>query len=273
MRREFREWLPPALLSHIAGWRGRAITFDGNYSAWSNAREHSKGYESSDILDRVSTATEAVRRGEAAYERDGVLFNEEKVVWPVFGALMTVAAQSCGRLDVLDFGGSLGSLYWQHRRLLNQLPDVRWSVVEQAHFAEYGAEHLADGTLRFYPGVDTCVAENAPNVIVLSSVLQYLPEPQAILEILSAIDTARILIIDRTPVAQMPASRLVIQHVPPSIYPASYPMWVFAESALKSWLELHWKRIDRIFGPEPTAETRDGLRFRFEGWILERKSC
>ena len=273
MRQTFREWLPPALLRHIAEWRGHAITFDGNYSTWSTAREDSKGYESAAILARVRNATEAVRRGEAAYERDGVLFREEKVAWPVFGALMAVAAQSGGRLDVLDFGGSLGSLYWQHRQLLNRFSDVRWSVVEQAHFAEYGAEHLADDTLRFYSGVDACVAGNAPNAIVLSSVLQYLPEPESILATLSSIDSARILIIDRTPVAPMPESRLVIQHVPPSIYPATYPMWIFAESMLHTWLERYWTRIDRTFGPEPAAKTHDGLPFRFEGWILERKTC
>ena len=92
-----------------------------------------------------------VKRGEAVFERDSVIFDKVQYAWPVTAGLMWVAARNGGRLSVLDFGGSLGSSYFQNREFLAYLPNVRWSVIEQAHFVKAGRKHIQDERLVFYP--------------------------------------------------------------------------------------------------------------------------
>ena len=57
-----------------------------------------------------------MKRGEAVFESDSVLFDEIKDSWPVTAALMCAAARSNGELYFLDFRWSLGSSYFQNRR-------------------------------------------------------------------------------------------------------------------------------------------------------------
>jgi putative methyltransferase (TIGR04325 family) len=73
--------------------------------------EASTGYDSEIILEKTRDALLKVKNGEAAYERDSVLFDEIQYAWPLLTSLMWVAAQAKGILNVLDFGGSLGTTY------------------------------------------------------------------------------------------------------------------------------------------------------------------
>ena len=59
------------------------------------------------ILGKVLEATLKVKNGEAVYERDLVLFDHIEFYWPVLSGLMWVAARNNGRLNVLDYGGTL----------------------------------------------------------------------------------------------------------------------------------------------------------------------
>jgi len=263
-----KDWLPPVATRWLRDLRGGSIRFSGNYASWAEASAHSDGYDAEAILAKVLEATLAVKRGEAAYERDSVIFRQIDYVWPLLAGLMWAAARAGGRLNVLDFGGSLGSLYFQHRRFLGSLPEIHWNIVEQAHYVECGKAHIEDATLRFYPDVAACLAENVPNVILLSSVLQYLPHPVDLLDELRDIGSA-VMMIDRTPIAAVPADRLLVQTVPASVCAASYPMWVFSESALLACLQRDWRMVSRYAGPEGRVCSREGLSFSFEGLLLE----
>lgn len=260
---------PPILAQLIQRHIPRGIVFAKTYPTWDAARSASIGYDAETILTKVRDSTACVRRGEAAFERDSVTFHDPEYVWPMLACLMWVAARNDGRLDVLDFGGALGSLYFQHRRFLERLPKVAWSVIEQAHFAECGAREFDDGNLRFYDNLDACLAENTPNIILLSGVLQYLPDPTGWLDRLALVG-ADVLFIDRTAVSSRSSDHLTVQHVPPSIYTASYPMWIFSASTLYQRLAPRWRLVDRRSGSDGAASTRDGLVFQFETWIFER---
>ncbi len=230
-------WLPPLLVQALRHFGGSGIRFKGNYTTWEEAAAQCMGYDAAPILAKVLNATLKVKSGEAVYERDSVLFDEVEYAWPVTAGLMWAAALSGCRLDVLDFGGSLGSSYFQNRAFLTGLPLVRWSVVEQAHYVEAGRKHVQDETLKFYDSVENCKLEGRPNVILLSSVLQYLPEPNIILNILCDIG-ADFIIIDRTPFLNLKGSSVIkIQQVPSSIYSASYPCWFFEMSELIEFIE------------------------------------
>ncbi len=87
--------------------------------------------------------------------------------------------------------------YFQNQKFLAGLQDVRWSVVEQAHFVEAGRQHIQDDRLVFYSTIAECVTVEKPNVVLLSSVMQYLEKPYTILDELIRCDVD-IILIDRT---------------------------------------------------------------------------
>ena len=264
------EWLPPIIVQSIR-WRcGRSTRFEGDFATWGEAAVRCTGYSAREILAKVLAATLKVKRGEAAFERDSVLFDEVEHTWPVLAGLMWAAARNGGRLNVLDFGGALGSSYFQTRPFWQALPQVRWSIVEQAHYVEVGQAQIQDERLRFYYTNAECLRENQPNVILLSSVLQYLASPTAVLAELASTG-ADCLIIDRTPFSNGSEGRIVIQRVPPSIYCASYPMWVLSELEIMNILGRHWHLVASNLSSEGFVESTEGVKFSFQGLLFERR--
>jgi putative methyltransferase (TIGR04325 family) len=245
------------------------LHLSGDYPSWDEALAASTGYDSGVILERTKVALLKVKKGDAAYERDSVLFDEIQYAWPLLAGLMWVAAQSGGKLNVLDFGGSLGSTYFQNRCFLQHLQPVRWNIVEQPQIVKTGKECFEDEHLRFYESASLCFSQTTPNALILSGVLQYLKEPYNALKELSR-NPIKYLILDRTPFWEGPTDRLCVQQVPPSIYPASYPAWIFSRSKFlacfksKPFLVVAgFQDPDRLSGPVP---------FNYEGMIMKRSA-
>jgi putative methyltransferase (TIGR04325 family) len=241
----------------------------GNYTSWPEALADSTGYDAEIILERAKDALLKVKNGEAAYERDSVLFDEIQYSWPLLAGLMWAAAGSGGRLNVLDFGGSLGSTYFQNRTFLAGLREVRWNIVEQARQVEVGKVWFEDDQLKFYSDVEACLAATQPQVILLCSVLQYLPDPyDRLYQLLNL--PCEYLIIDRTPFWDGATDRLCVQHVPSKIYAASYPSWIFSTERFCSHFGTNWglkaefHNPDRLPGPIP---------FVYRGLILHRRTA
>jgi len=244
-----------------------SLHLSGDYPSWSEAMATSTGYDSEIILEKTRVALLKVKNGEAVYERDSVLFGEIQYAWPLLAGLMWVAARCGGTLNVLDFGGSLGSTYFQNRRFLQKLLPVRWNIVEQPRQVEIGKADFEDELLKFYCDIESCLAETQPNVIVLSSILQYLEQPFDVLRMLLATPCNH-LIVDRTPFWDGPADRLCVQHIPDSIYAASYPSWIFSLQRFHSYLNEGWEIVaefdapDRLPGP---------VVFGYKGMIATRQ--
>jgi putative methyltransferase (TIGR04325 family) len=256
-------------MQRVVGGRWGGVRFEGDFATWDEAVAASGGYDQASILAKVTEATLKVKRGEAAYERDSVLFDQIKYSWHVLGALMWAAARTGGRLSVLDFGGSLGSSYQGNRRFLDALADVRWGVVEQPHYVAQGREHVEDERLRFFDTIAECAVNLRPNVILLGSVLQYLSEPEKVLQELAR-TSAIAMIIDRTPFAQIEQDRITIQRVPPSIYDANYPCRILSRERIRRELLGTWRIQETLTSAEGTLMTDAGLRFTFEDLILNR---
>src|SRR5690348_7188183 len=120
-----RMWCPPILWSWARQVSRRdGVVFEGDYASWADAKRASTGYDSAKIFERVRDAALKVKQGEAAFERDSVCFYEEEYRWPSLACLLAIAAERQGHLRVLDLGGSLGSYYYQHRKLLSLLKPV-----------------------------------------------------------------------------------------------------------------------------------------------------
>lgn len=264
-----REWLPPIVVKVLSKSIGKRIGFHGDYPNWEEAVAASTGYDQASILEKVKEATLKVKRGEAVYERDSVLFNQIEYSWSVLAGMMWAAAKKGGRLSVLDFGGSLGSSYFQNRKFLNELPDVSWGIVEQRHFVACGRKHIQDKRLRFYETIEGCVEELKPNVVLLGSVLQYLRNPYLILDQLSQVN-ANFLIIDRTTFSNLEKDRISIQHVPSSIYNASYPLWIFSHAGFKDKVGQQWHLIEEFECIGGSIETNTGIKCKHQGMIFYR---
>ena len=266
-----RNWVPPIVVRWLNQMRGGGISFDGDFDTWDNAAAQCSGYDSDEIREKVLAATIKVKSGEAAFERDSVTFEQMEYVWPLLSALMWAAARDFGKLNVLDFGGALGSTYFQNRKFLNALPEVRWNVVEQARYVEAGTANIQDEQLRFYHSIEQCLRQTRPNVILLSGVLQYLESPFDIIASVSEIG-ARTLIIDRTPFAKNSDRKFVIQRVPASIYAASYPMHVFSHPEFMNALDPSWGIVASHLCPEGFVRSTSGIEFSFQGMLMQSQS-
>lgn len=204
--------------------------YHGNYASWAEVPADAKGYDDHAVLARVCAAARDVRAGRAAWDRDGVTFPNPMSNAPLLTALRAVAVAEGGRLDLVDFGGALGSTWWQHRLALADLGGVRWQVVERADFIAAGRE-FADQVLGFHATIEAALGAYPPRTILLSSVLPYLEHPY---ELLAEVVRRgfRHIIIDRTSFAADGRERLVVQHASPELGGGRYPCWVFSRSRL-----------------------------------------
>lgn len=241
--------------------------FTGDYPDWERASAASGGYDSAAILAKTRAAMIEVREGRAAYERDSVLFDDAEYAWPLVAGLLRVAAANDGRLDVLDFGGSLGSTYFQNRALLSGLSHLSWTVVEQPEHVRVGREEFETEVLGFAASIGEAVERRLPNVVVLGSVLQYLPEPHTTFAELASLPLDNI-IVDRTPFIDADGDRLCVQQTDPWIYDATYPCWLMAHGPFVSRAaELGFSVVAEF----PTIDTLEGpVPVTYRGMILER---
>lgn len=233
--------IPPILIQlyrriHI----NKYIHLFNSYDDWETAELEAfrigkaNAYGSSNILDKVAESIQKVRSGEACYEQDGVVFIEEKNEWELLASLYYILARE-DHLSICDFGGSLGSTYFRYR---NKLPlnRIKWNIVEQKNYVDYGAEHIPE--LKFFTSIEQCYKVNTEiNVVLLLSVLQFLENPYEMLERVLRF-SPRYVVIDATPFSTMNTfDTISLEHVPESVYKAVYPSWIFNRDMMISFFE------------------------------------
>jgi len=272
-----RNVCPPIIWRQISGLKRRFgasiqespdIVFSGDYASWEDADRASTGYSAPKILAKTREALLKVKRGEAAFERDSVVFEKIQYEFPLLAGLLRAATANSGCLSVLDFGGALGSTYFQNRSFLSIVNELRWSVVEQPLHVACGLTDFADEHLSFYPSIEACLRHETPNVLLLSSVLQYLPEPYRFLE--GALSHGiEFVIVERTAFMRNGKDRLTVQQVPAWIYEASYPAWFLSEQRfLKSFHERY--SMVASFPALDTCQPEGGAA-DYKGFIFELK--
>ena len=168
------------------------------------------------------------------HERDSVLFDQIEYSWGLLAGLMWVAAQTCGKLNLIDFGGSLGSVYFQNRKFLSALNSVSWNIVEQKHYVDIGIKKFKTEQLNFFYDIESCLAESRPEILLFSSVIQYLENPYEFLKNIRQLEFDYIFF-NRTFFVDIGRDILTIQKVSPRIYQASYPCWFFDTNKFRSF--------------------------------------
>ena len=244
--------------------------WSGNYSSWNEALKNTSGYDDQRILEKCRTALLKVKNGEAKYERDSVLFDEIEYSWPLLATLQRSALENNNKLTVLDFGGSLGSTYFQNKGSLSNNIDLSWHIVEQKIFVDEGKKHFEDDSLKFFYTIEESMKQKRADVVILSSVLQYLEHPHEMLsDILSL--RAPYIVIDLTTFIETDSDILTIQTVPESIYKASYPAWFFSLARFKDQL-LNYEIISEFNVHEGLVISLDnGVKASYKGFILKLK--
>ena len=210
--------------------------WSGSYSSWSEVLEKTDGYQKDVILEKTKEAGLKVKSGLAVYERDSVLFDKKEYPFALISFLLHSANLKKRPLHILDFGGALGSTYYQVKEFLG--PDVcaSWNVVEQEHYVTCGKDYFADGLLDFYENIDSCLKDVKIDFVLLSGSVQYLEKPHEFFNQLVDYNF-EFLLFDRTAFHHGSGDRLTLQLVPAEIYPASYPSWFFnQEDFLKHFL-------------------------------------
>ncbi len=221
MKKLIKSLIPPILLEGVRKIKSRQYGWKGDYNTWQEAENTATGYDTDEILKTVTSSLLKVKNGEAVYERDSVIFDKIQYSWPLLSGLMFCAAKSGGTLQVVDFGGSLGSTYFQNKKFLDKLDNVNWNIIEQKHFVDIGKNKFEDERLKFFYNIDECIEKENPSVLLLSGVLQYIEKPYELLDDILK-NNFEYILIDRTPFCKI-NEKITLQIVPPDIYEASYP--------------------------------------------------
>ncbi len=249
-----RQCLPPAALDAMHYLRQPLDTgFWGNYASYEAAQSASAGYDSELILDKAVKATLQVAKGEAVAERDTVIFDRPLYVYPLFAHLLRLYHILQRPVRVADFGGALGSTYFQFKSFVGDVaPVAQWRVIEQPHFVRMGEQLFKNESLQFVNALEDI---EAPDMILLSSVLQYLPDPYGALERFLSYRPLTI-VLDRTPYWGHQGDRITVQKVPKHIYEASYPCWLLDEAKIQKIFKDKYDCIYDAIGLEGEVVTR-----------------
>lgn len=259
---KLRSVLRPSSPEQKSGWFG-------DYLTWEEVEKECGGYDSSEILNKVRASVLKVRNGEAVYERDSVLFDQVQYSQDLMQSFKDSVVSE--KLHVTDFGGSLGSTYFQHKSIFNGLKDLKWAVVEQKHFVACGQKEIATDNLKFYDTVDDALKYQSNQVLLLSSVIPYFKEPYVLIDKMLSYDFENI-IIDRTAFIEGEKERITKQIVPEFIYKASYPAWFLNEKKFIKAFSSNYELVrDFKSAFDPDGVMEDGKKVYRKGFYFKRK--
>jgi putative methyltransferase (TIGR04325 family) len=143
---------------------------------------------------------------------------------------------------------------------------VKWNVIEQPHFVKCGKEYFQDEQLKYYYDIKSCLKENDVNLVILSGVLPFLEDPYLLLKEISSLNVPFV-IIDKTHLIDADKDRITVQHVPASIYKASYPAWFFSRARFYEFIEMNYEIIADF-----DREIRSNVKSVFRGFLLSKKN-
>ena len=257
-----------ALIFYRKYFKRKIYGWSGDYPNWQQALEKCSGYNAANILEKVLSAVLKVKAGEAAYERDSVLFDTAAYSYPLLSAVLWIALKNNNSISVTDFGGSLGSTYFQNKKFLDDIRVLYWNIIEQSGFVDAGRKFIEDERLKFFPIIDDAITNYGTDLLIIACALQYMEKPYELIDQLTRLNIPYIFI-DNTPYNFERRDRITIQKVPPSIYTASYPCWFLDYDKVKQAFSNKYTMLSEHYN-EDVIEL-DGRKIPYKGFLMELK--
>ena len=217
----------------------RKIILKGNYTSWKDAKKISSGYDDPNIFLKAKSSLIKILSKEAKFERDTVLFYKNSPDKEM--VLIIKKMYKNKKLKICDFGGSFGSSYFQNIIDLDK-NKIEWNIVEQKKIVEYANKKIKIKNLKFSESLRD-VLKKKIDLVILSSVIQYLEDPYKILKIISKSKVKKIYI-SRTPFYNK-KDIIKIQYVPKHIYKSSYPVRIFNRSKIIKFMKLNGYQVEK----------------------------
>ena len=220
--------------------------WSGNYTSWEDAEKQSIGYSASNIANQVKEALLITQDSIGTYELDGRVM--KGVPNSTINLLKWIKKSAIGKsINVIDFGGSLGTTYYQLQSFLKDY-NVRWNIIEQENFVEIGKVTFENDSLKFYKCIEDCLKDTTPNCFIASGSITYIEKPYDLLQSLEKYHFDWIML-DRISIITGDIDRLTIQITPLIIYEAIYPCWFLSENKLlKAMRNIGYSNVEAFNG-------------------------
>ncbi len=228
------------------------------YDNWDEALKLSKGYNDRVIIKRVTEAASKVINGNAAFERDGAIFKKKNYSYEILCSFLYYLDHK-KNLKIADIGGSLGSMYYQYKGILEMKTKLLyWEIFEQENFVKVGNEKFSNQNLKFTE-IKKLGENDTYDVALFGSVLNYVQDYSEIFEKFCKISNC--IIVDRTSFTNEKVIK--IQKIKNFPYTSSYPHITFSRKELEQILTnnnfkiiFEWPSISIMSAP-----------FKFEGFM------
>ena len=242
----------------------RLSRFEGPFASWALAVAQSQTWDAPEITELFLRSALAAKEGKIACEHDGLPYKDPSYSYTMLAFLLLATARD-GGLNIIDFGGGLGSGYFQNARLLRLMSSpVRWNIVERPIFVKLGIEHFQNDALRFHSSLGEAIARSKSNSLIFSGSLQYVEEPFALIDE-AAQSAITILAFDNTLTWGKPDDGIFLQRPPKTHYRATFACRCFSKHRFIARLaELGFALVEDFTRNHPAD-------FCFSGMIFVRQ--
>ena len=232
------------------------------YKNWEEALKASKGYNDDVIIGKVYEAALQVVNGKASFERDGAIFKNKEYCYEILSSFLYYINNQ-KKIKVADIGGSLGSMYFQYKEILEEKTETLcWEIFEQENFVKKGNQSFRDKNLIFSELKNIKNNDNY-DIAIFGSVLNYLKDYTKTFKEFCKISNC--VIVDRTSFDV--EKKIRIQKIKKFPYASSYPHIIFPKKELLTILNENNFKI--IF--EWSSISVIGAPFKFEGFMAIKK--
>jgi putative methyltransferase (TIGR04325 family) len=251
--------IPVPVRSGIRGILAPIIGFRVAKS-WGDATSRSSGYQSPQTINSLIGSDPVSEQNHVSENLIGSRFQQ------VASAFLegVASAQLQTTIRVLDIGGGLGEYFFLLEKIVPSLT-VHWTIVETSAVCELAIRTVpAQTNLVWTDSVDH--AEGNFDIVLMSSVIQYVENPYELLNI--GIEKSNFLILNRCPLTESKKGVVCIQR--PGFFESkgSYPVHMLSEAQLINHLRGQGEILSRWLVPEDVAIVRfkkivnQGLTFR-----------
>lgn len=199
-----RDLLPPIAINSFHDFRAGRREYRSLVEAQNAAASSNSSTYSSDALTKTVVEKTELFRSSA-------MVNDQAIASGEFALLAaTLRFRDLMHLSVLDFGGAAGASYYRARPWISAT-SVDWRVVETNAMVE-AARSGAPAELSFHTTLSAATTgwTKPPELVLLSSTLQYLDDPEVALTDLVNMGP-EVLLLARTPLAESNRSHIVLQ--------------------------------------------------------------